>query len=118
MPNPPSSTLNDQSTNTRKLGSGFPLALSIEYDYALAGLILGILALVGLTLLIKRCIDKRVQRMVVGQAQAEGPLGYHAEPWLAPGQVYNNTGAFEMGPIRKSASTAVSESRAAPPAYS
>lgn len=47
----------------------------------------------------------------------QGPIGYQAEPWGAPGlHQHSNAGSFEMGSLRKSGSTTVIEARP-PPAY-
>lgn len=51
------------------------------------------------------------------ERRMEGPSGYHAEPWLAPGQQqHSDAGSFEMGSLRKGGSTTVVEARP-PPAY-
>lgn len=105
-----------------KLRSGFPLALNSTYNYALGGIILALVGFTLITLLIKRCIDRRIRRME-DNGTADAPLGYQPEPWLAAGQAPgqglgqapSNAASFEMGSLRKQGSATVSESRAPPP---
>jgi hypothetical protein len=51
------------------------------------------------------------------ERRMEGPTGYQAEPWMAPGlHQHSDAGSFEMGSLRKNGSTTVVEARP-PPAY-
>ncbi|KAJ0120346.1 integral membrane protein [Diaporthe amygdali] len=95
---------------------GFPLALSPGHNYTLLGLVLAVSSVILALLAMKMVFLRRRQRRE-HERRMEGPSGYHAEPWLAPGQQqHSDAGSFEMGSLRKGGSTTVVEARP-PPAY-
>ncbi|KAG8169191.1 hypothetical protein KVR01_001940 [Diaporthe batatas] len=95
---------------------GFPLALSPRHNYTLLGLVIAISSVILVLLSMKLVFMRRRQRREE-ERRMEGPTGYQAEPWMAPGlHQHNDTGSFEMGSLRKSGSTTVVEARP-PPAY-
>lgn len=100
-----------------RLCSGFPLALSPGHNYTLLGLVIAVSSVI-LILLSMRLVFMRRRQHREEERRREGPIGYQAEPWMAPGLHDNsNAGSFEMGSLRKSGSTTVVESRP-PPVYS
>ncbi|KAI7786825.1 integral membrane protein [Diaporthe eres] len=95
---------------------GFPLALSPRHNYTLLGLVIAISSVILILLSMKLVCMRRRQRREE-ERRNEGPTGYQAEPWMAPGlHQHSNAGSFEMGSLRKSGSTTVVEARP-PPAY-
>jgi hypothetical protein len=96
--------------------SGFPLALSPRHNYTLLGLVIAVSSVVLILLSVKLVFMRRRQRREE-ERRMEGPTGYQAEPWVAPGlHQHSDAGSFEMGSLRKNGSTTVVEARP-PPAY-
>lgn len=106
-----------QNGELTTLCSGFPLALSPRHNYTLLGLVIAVSSMILILLSMKLVFMRRRQRQEE-ERRREGPIGYQAEPWMAPGlHEHSNAGSFEMGSLRKSGSTTVVESRP-PPVYS
>lgn len=100
-----------------RLCSGFPLALSPGHNYTLLGLVIAVSSVILILLSMKLVFMRRRQRREE-ERRREGPIGYQAEPWGAPGlHEHSNAGSFEMGSLRKSGSATVVEARP-PPVYS
>lgn len=87
--------------------------MSSTYNYALGGIVIGLVVLGAVTLVVHRCIERRVRRMG-GDGEPSGyqESGYQAQPWMAPG--HRNAASLEMGSLRKQGSVTAT----APPPYS
>lgn len=60
------------------MGSGFPLALSPNYDFALLGVVAAVLPAFLLILLLKKVFKRFMQKMKQPDAEVDG---YNMEPW-------------------------------------
>lgn len=90
--------------------------MSPRHNYTLLGLVIAVSSVILILLSMKLVFMRRRQRREE-ERRNEGPTGYQAEPWMAPGlHQHSNAGSFEMGSLRKSGSTTVVEARP-PPAY-
>ena len=74
--------------------SGFPLALSPNYNWAIGGLALFIFPAMAFILLTKNFISKRWNK-----SKAE-PKGYNLEPWQQPNaqEGYGGSATYTQGP--------------------